>query len=98
MVFTDSDNRELEELPDKDEVKYILFESNLNAAPGTDGITSLLYKEHWDILGDSLHQVVTAIHEGSQPTLSQRTSLMVYGSKPKKLASIMAEDNISPKL
>ena len=53
-VFTEDDNKALEELPDKDEVREVLFKSNLNAAPGTDGITSLLYKEHWDLLGDPL--------------------------------------------
>ena len=63
-VFTDMDNRNLVGLPDKDEVKDVLFNSNPNAAPGTDGITSLLYKEHWDVLGDSLFEVVTAIHQG----------------------------------
>ena len=60
-VFTVTDNVDLEKLPDKEEVKFVLFESNLNAAPGTDGITSLLYKVHWDLLGKSLHHVVTAI-------------------------------------
>ena len=76
-VFTESDNKKLEQKPEKDEVKKVLFKSNLNAAPGTDGITSLLLKEHWNLLGDSLFQVVTAIHEGEQPTKSQRTSF--YG-------------------
>ena len=47
-VFTDEDNQILEKLPDKEDVKDVLFKSNLNAAPGTDGITSLLYKECWD--------------------------------------------------
>ena len=91
-VFTDADNRELEKLPDMEEIKNVLFESNLNAAPGTDGITSLFYKVHWDLFGEPLHQVVTTIHKGNMPTQSQRTSLMVFGSKPKKLASIRAED------
>ena len=91
-VFTESDNRDLEKLPDREEVKNVLFDSNLNAAPGTDGITSLFYKVHWDLLRESLHHVVTAIHEGEIPTLSQRTSLMVFGSKPKKVASINPKD------
>ena len=41
-VFTELDNENLAKLPEKDEVKEVLFKSNLNAAPGTDGITSLL--------------------------------------------------------
>ena len=91
-VFTEADIEDLEKIPDKEEVKYVLFESNLNAAPGTDSITSLLYKVHWDLLGDSLHEVVSAIHDGEAPSLSQRTSLMVFGSKPKKLNSLNAKD------
>ena len=91
-VFTDLDNTNLMKLPDKDEVKEVLFNSNLNAAPGTDSITSLLYKEHWDVLGDALFEVITAIHKGEKLTLSQRTCLMVFGSKPKKLSSFEAKD------
>ena len=91
-VFTEADNLNLKKLPGKTEVKEVLFQSNTNAAPGTDGITSLLYKEHWDLLGQSLHQVVTAIHKGENLTCSQRTSLMVFGTKPKKLSSIKPSD------
>ena len=91
-VFTEKDNEDLKAVPVKDEVKEVLFNSNLNAAPGTDGITSLLYKEHWDQLGEPLVQVVKAVHQGEQLTLSQRTNLMVFGSKPKKLTSIKPND------
>ena len=91
-VFSDSDNCKLKKKPSKDYVFDVLSRSNLNSAPGTDGITSLLYKEHWDILGDPLHQVITAIAEGEKLTTSQRTSLMVFGTKPKKPLSIKPED------
>ena len=91
-VFTEVDNQNLAKLPDKEELKDILFNSNLNAAPGSDGITSLLYKEHWDMLGDHLLEVVTSIHRGEKPTQSQRTCLMVFGTKPKKQSSIKAKD------
>ena len=73
-VFTEADNHALEKLPDIEEVKQVLAESKLNAAPGTDSITSLLYKVHWDVLGEPLHKVVTAIHQGEMPTKSQRNS------------------------
>ena len=42
-VFTDTDNTMLEKLPTKEEIKQVIHNSNLNAAPGTDGITALLY-------------------------------------------------------
>ena len=73
-------------------MKYVLFESNLNAASGTDSITSLLYKGHWVLLGDSLREVVSAIHDGEIPTVSQRTSVMVYESIPKNLNSLNSKD------
>ena len=45
-VFTEEDNKMLEMDPTIEDVKEVFFKSNLNAAPGTDGITSLLYKEY----------------------------------------------------
>ena len=78
--------------PTKQDVKEVLSSSNLHAAPGSDGITSYMYNECWDVLGDSLTEVMQAIHDGHQPTLSQRTSLMVFGAKPKKPTSIKPQD------
>ena len=92
QVFTEADNTMMNKLPTKNEIKEVLFNSNLRAAPGTDGITSLLYHDHWDILGDSLHEVTTEIMKGNSPTLSQRTSLMVFGCKPKKINSLLPSD------
>ena len=66
--------------------------SNLAAAPGTDGIPSLLYHVCWDHLGEALTEVVRTIHLGSKPTRSMRTSLMVFGTKPKKPTSIKPGD------
>ena len=92
QVFTNEDNARLEKLPTKEEVKEVLFKSNLNAAPGSDGITSLLYHDHWDTMGDSLYEVTKATMSGEMPTLSQRTSLMVFGCKPKKSQSLLPSD------
>ena len=50
-VFSENDNEKLRKIPTKEHVYEILCQSNLNSAPGTDGITSLLYKEHWNIFG-----------------------------------------------
>jgi hypothetical protein len=91
-VFTEADNLLLCTPPTKQDVKDVLSASNLHAAPGSDGITGFLYSECWDILGDSLTESMQAIHGGLQPTTSQRTSLMVFGSKPKKPTSIKPED------
>ena len=82
-VFNEADNLKLKTPPTKEFVKEVLFNSNLNAAPGSDGITSFLYKECWSILGDSLHQVVLAAWDRDDLTKSQRTSLTIFCSKPK---------------
>ena len=91
-VFTEADNALLCKDVTKAEVYDTLCASNLHAAPGCDGITSFLYKECWDTLGDSLTEVVKAIHLGQKPTKSQRTSLMVFGTKPKKSKSLKPAD------
>ena len=83
-VFTAEDNLMLSKEPSKDEVKESVWSANMNAAPGTDGLTNLVYKQCWDELGDSLSDVAKAVMGGKSPTLSQRTSLMVYGSKANK--------------
>ena len=91
-VFTQDDNNMLLATPTKKEVEETLKESNLHAAPGTDGITSYTYKECWHILGDSLTEVARAVFDGHKPTTSQRTSLMVFGAKPKKPHSLKPSD------
>ena len=78
--------------PTRKEVEETLTASNLHAAPGTDGLTSFFYKECFNVMGDPLTEVVSAVFRGQQPSLSQRTSLMVFGSKPKKAKSIKPGD------
>ena len=88
-VFTPADNALLCKATSKKEVKDTLSKANLHAAPGSDGITSFLYYECWEMLGDSLTEVAQAVRDhGKQPTTSQRTSLMVFGTKPKKPKSL----------
>ena len=83
-VFTSKDNEMFLKPPTKDEVKESLWSAKISAAPGTDGLTNLVYRHCWDIFGDSLTEVAKCIHGGASPTTSQRTSLMVYGAKANK--------------
>ena len=83
-VFNEADNQKMMKLPTKLEVYETLAASNLHAAPGTDGLTNFFYKECFKTMGGSLTEVVKAVFGGKQPTLSQRTSKMFFGSKPKK--------------
>ena len=86
-VFSNEDNELLNKDPTLSEVKKCVASSNMNAAPGNDGLTSFLYQHCWDILGKSLTEVAIAIHNGASPSNSQRTSLMVYGCKANKPAN-----------
>ena len=83
-VFTEEDNVMMLKVPTKAEVKESVWSANINAAPGNDGLTNLVYKHCWEVLGDSLTEVAQAVHGGESPSLSQRTSLMVYGAKANK--------------
>ena len=82
--FTDADNEILCKPPTKEDVKKTVDNSNLDAAPGNDGIPSLLYKVCWDTIGDALTEVMIEISKCKPLALSQRLSLMVFGAKPKK--------------
>ena len=90
--FTEADNEILRAPPTIQQIKETINQSNVHAAPGCDGIPSLLYKVCWDILGDSLAEVMQQIFLGKSLTPSQRTSLMVFGTKPKKPNSILPQD------
>ena len=91
-VFSDSDNTKLLKTPSKIEVFETLAASNLHAAPGTDGLTSFFYKECFKTMGNPLTEVVKAVFSGEKPSLSQRTSKMVFGAKPKKEGSFKPGD------
>ena len=83
-MFTDTDNAML--------TKNSVSKSKLHAAPGTDGLTSYFYNFCWDTVGDALTEVVQPVHGGQPPTISQRTSLMVFGCTPKKPKSTKPGD------
>ena len=79
-------------LPTKDTVLKVLSNSNLLAAPGTDGIPSLFCKVHWDLLGEHLTSIMIDIFKGKTLSVSMRTSLMIFGSNPKKPGSLLPKD------
>ena len=74
------------------DVKDTVNCSNLHAAPGNDGIPSLFYKNCWETMGVPLTEVMQEVHNLKPLTPSLRTSLMVFGSKPKKPNSIRPQD------
>ena len=70
-------------IPTRSEVEDSLNSSNVYASPGTDSITTFFYKECFHIVGDALTEVVKAVYAGNRPSESQRTSLMLYTTKPR---------------
>jgi hypothetical protein len=74
------------------DVKDTVAASNLHAAPGNDGIPSLFYKVCWDIIGEALSDVMLEVSRCKPLPPSLRTSMMVFGSKPKKPNSTRPED------
>ena len=90
--FTEADNAMFRTPPSKKDVKETVDASNVHAAPGNDGIPSLFYKVCWDIIGDPLTEVMLEIFRGKPLPPSLRSSLMVFGSKPKKPNSIKPQD------
>ena len=91
-VVTSEENDKLALCPTKHEVHEVIKNSNQNAAPGVDGIPMSVYSACWDSLGDSLSELAVAIHQGDELPQSMRTSMMVFGSKPKKANSINPKD------
>ena len=91
-ALTEEENDLLDKVPTKEEVLSVLKSANLNAAPGIDGITMLVYNNCWDSLGDTLTSLAIAMHNCEPLPASMRTSMMVFGSKPKKALSILPKD------
>jgi hypothetical protein len=92
-VFTKEDNAYLKKIPNKDDVKDSVWSSRVDAAPGSDGLSMLVYKYCWDTLGDSLTEMVKTVMGGASPSLSQRTSVMVYGAKNNKPTNSINPDH-----
>ena len=90
--FTEEDNLALLKPPDKEEILQVIKKSNLLAAPGTDGITNYFYLKFFDVIGEHLSQVVKEIFNKESPTTSQKTSIMVFANKPKKMESLKIGD------
>ena len=72
------DNEKFMTAPTKKDVLRVISSSYLLAAPGSDGIPCLLYKEHLDLLGDSLTDILVEIFQCKPLPSSMLTSLMDF--------------------
>ena len=70
--------------PTKKEIKKVIQSSNHYAAPGSDGITNYFYLKLFNIIGDTLVEVLQTIFVHEKPSISQRTCNMVFAHKPGK--------------
>lgn len=91
-VFTAKDNEMLEAEITDDEVKESLKTSNKKSAPGSDGITFLVYEQCWSSLGKDLCNVIREVTKTGSPTESMKHSFLVFSQKPGKTASILPRD------
>ena len=65
-----------------------IWSSNQNVAPGNDGLTNLVYKHCWDILGNGLVQVVQSVQGGASPTLYQKNFSYGLWSKSQQTTNL----------
>ena len=66
-------NALLHKAPTKEEVAETLGYANLHVAPGSDALTSFIYKECWDIVGNTLTEVAKSIHAEKNPNSLNQT-------------------------
>ena len=76
QVFIHEDNDMMSKLPQNHQILQVLKSCTSHATPRTDGLTAFLYQQHWNILGDSITDVVHAVFRGEKPTACQRTSMI----------------------
>ena len=55
---SEEENESLCEVPSREEIRKIVFETNSLKAPGPDGLLGLIYKYYWDTVGE---QVILAV-------------------------------------
>ena len=71
ICVTKEDNDLLLKVPEEAEIKEVIQNSNLQSSPGHDSIPVLFYSVCWNIIGDTLTEVIKSIHSGYFPTYSQ---------------------------
>ncbi|XP_026441936.1 uncharacterized protein LOC113341166 [Papaver somniferum] len=65
-IISEDDNAFLEDCPNEEEIKRVVFNLNVDSAPGPDGFTGAFYRATWEINKDNL---VDAIQFAGEATL-----------------------------
>ncbi|XP_060211804.1 uncharacterized protein LOC132639369 [Lycium barbarum] len=81
-MVTEEQNDRITVLPNKEEVKEIVFKLNGESAAGPDGFTGLFYQFCWDIIGEDVTNMVKSFFCGTElPRFVTHTNLVLL---PKK--------------
>ncbi|XP_026416624.1 uncharacterized protein LOC113312071 [Papaver somniferum] len=57
-LISEADNCVLEECPNEEEIKHVVFNLNVDSAPDPDGFTGIFYRAAWEIVKDNLVDVI----------------------------------------
>ena len=77
-VITDADNVHLLRPFTKDEVRTAVFAAKKYTSPGEDGLSSLLYIQFWDTMGDTLTAIVNTWLSGDSCIQRPNPALTVF--------------------
>ena len=91
-VFTDEDNKMLDNPISDEDVKASLVSANRNSSPGSDGLTYLTYLTCWEALGHHLSEVLRAIVSSGKLPESMKNSFLVFSPKINKENSTRIKD------
>jgi len=65
-IISQEENEEMISLPDKEEVKTVLFKLNGRSACGPDGFIGHFFQSCWEIVGDDITKIVRAFFCGRE--------------------------------
>ena len=91
-VFTEADNKLLDNPISDEDVKASLLSANRNSSPGSDGLTYLTYLACWDSLGHHLSEVLREIVTSGKLPESMKNSFLVFSPKINKENSTRIKD------
>lgn len=64
-LVIEEENGFLLKAPTEEEVKEAMFSSNLDKAPGPDGLTAFFYQHCWVIIKDDIFQAMLELFKGT---------------------------------
>ncbi|KAJ6776826.1 REVERSE TRANSCRIPTASES [Salix koriyanagi] len=82
-IITEEDNNFLTNLPDRNEVRTVVFECDANSVAGPDGFSGFFYQHCWDIIGEDLVEaVIDFFNGGAIPKGASSTTIVLIPKVP----------------